>query len=127
MQSGSETFRHVFTSKETQEILSELLAAAQPFTSGEVVDEVSGTIPLMKRLEDAIATGELLLHYMREMDVMYRAEEAARLLVEAQEILKEMRRMTLPYSTSDIEEKFSDTNARIERLKHQYKADVAQP
>ena len=36
------------------EILQELIEAAEPFTSGDTVDETGGTIPLMERLEEAI-------------------------------------------------------------------------
>ncbi len=34
--------------------IKELIEAAKPFLSGDVVDETSGTIPLMDRLENAI-------------------------------------------------------------------------
>ena len=36
------------------EIIEELIAAAEPFLSPDVVDETSGTIPLMERLRLAI-------------------------------------------------------------------------
>ena len=39
---------------ECKTILTEIIAASAPFTSCNVVDETSGTIPLMERLEDAI-------------------------------------------------------------------------
>jgi len=42
-------------------VLEELIEAAEPFASGDIVDETSGTIPLMNRLERAIdRAGELL-------------------------------------------------------------------
>ena len=44
-----------------KEILRELIDAAKPFTSGDVVDETSGTIPLMERLEDAIEAATIIL------------------------------------------------------------------
>lgn len=34
--------------------IEDLIAAAKPFTSGDVVDETSGTIPLMEALRKAI-------------------------------------------------------------------------
>ena len=41
-----------------REKLKELLEAAIPFTSGDTVDETSGTIPLMIRLEHAIEAAQ---------------------------------------------------------------------
>jgi len=41
-----------------REKLKELLEAAIPFTSGDTVDETSGTIPLMIRLEHAIEVAQ---------------------------------------------------------------------
>lgn len=38
----------------TKKVLQELIQAAEPFTSGNIVDETDGTIPLMERLEKAI-------------------------------------------------------------------------
>ena len=38
-----------------------LILAAKPFLSGDVVDETSGTIPLMETLEDAIESMEAIL------------------------------------------------------------------
>lgn len=35
-------------------IIQELIDAAEPFTSGDVVDEISSTIPLMERLKKAM-------------------------------------------------------------------------
>ena len=40
--------------KDLEDSLKELIEAAQPFTSGDTVDETDGTIPLMDRLEAAI-------------------------------------------------------------------------
>jgi hypothetical protein len=40
--------------EEIRRVLLELIDAASPFTSGDVVDQTGGTIPLMDRLEDAI-------------------------------------------------------------------------
>ena len=37
-----------------QQIIEELINAAAPFLSDDVVDETTGTIPLMIRLEKAI-------------------------------------------------------------------------
>lgn len=34
--------------------IQDLVAAAKPFTNGNVVDETTGTIPLMERLQQAI-------------------------------------------------------------------------
>ena len=42
-------------------ILVELIKAAQPFASGDIVDETSGTLPLMARLVDALARARALL------------------------------------------------------------------
>ncbi len=39
----------------------ELIEASRPFTGGDVVDETSGTIPLMDRLEEAISQMESAL------------------------------------------------------------------
>ncbi len=44
--------------KEFEAILIELIDAAKPFTSGDIVDETTGTIPLMERLERAIDEAE---------------------------------------------------------------------
>ena len=38
-----------------EKIIKRLVKAAKPFTSGDVVDETDGTIPLMEELEEAIA------------------------------------------------------------------------
>ena len=35
-------------------ILKELIETSEPFTSGDIVDETNGTIPLMERLELAL-------------------------------------------------------------------------
>lgn len=43
-----------------KKILRELIEAARPFTSGDTVDETSGTIPKMDRLEQAIDDAEKL-------------------------------------------------------------------
>ena len=43
---------------EQKRILEALIAAAKPFTSDDVVDETSGTIPLMESLRKAIAAAE---------------------------------------------------------------------
>ena len=43
-------------------VLEELIEAAEPFTSDEVVDETTGTIPLMERLEEAIEQAENILN-----------------------------------------------------------------
>jgi hypothetical protein len=43
---------------EQKRILAALIAAAKPFTSGDVVDETSGTIPLMEALQKAIDAAE---------------------------------------------------------------------
>lgn len=38
--------------------IKELIDAAKPFLSGDIVVETSGTIPLMERLEEAIERAE---------------------------------------------------------------------
>lgn len=43
---------------EKTQTLKDLIAAAKPFISGEVVDETSGTIPLMEALRKAIEAAE---------------------------------------------------------------------
>jgi hypothetical protein len=43
---------------EQKQIVAALIAAAKPFTSGDVVDETSGTIPLMEELRKAIEAAE---------------------------------------------------------------------
>lgn len=40
------------------EELKELIDAARPFTSGDIVDELCATVPLMERLESAIKAAE---------------------------------------------------------------------
>ena len=47
--------------KDSKLILENLVNASRPFTSGDIVDETSGTIPLMKRLKSAIERAEKLL------------------------------------------------------------------
>ena len=44
-----------------KEIIRELIEAVEPFNSGDIVDETSGTIPLMERLEKAIEAAKTLL------------------------------------------------------------------
>jgi len=46
---------------EIRKALRDLVEASEPFTSGDVVDETSGTIPLMKSLDDAIKAARELL------------------------------------------------------------------
>ena len=46
-------------------IIKELIEAAKPFLSGDVVDETSGTILLIERLEQAIETGECWLEEVK--------------------------------------------------------------
>jgi hypothetical protein len=43
---------------DVSEALQRLIAAAKPFLSGDVVDETTGTIPLMQALQDAITAAE---------------------------------------------------------------------
>jgi hypothetical protein len=52
--------------KECKEILVELIDAARPFTSGDIVDETDGTIPIMERLEVAIERAESIINAPRE-------------------------------------------------------------
>lgn len=40
------------------EAVQRLIAAAKPFTDGNIVDETSGTIPLMEELRKAIEAAE---------------------------------------------------------------------
>jgi len=47
--------------KDSQLILENLVNASRPFTSGNIVDETSGTIPLMGRLKSAIKKAKSLL------------------------------------------------------------------
>lgn len=47
--------------KNSKLILENLVDASRPFTSGDAVDETSGTVLLMKRLKSAIEKAELLL------------------------------------------------------------------
>jgi hypothetical protein len=47
--------------KNIRETLQELIEAAKPFTSGDVVDETTGTIPLMTVLQAAIDAAETAL------------------------------------------------------------------
>lgn len=42
-------------------IVLELIQAAEPFTSGDTVDETSGTVPLMDRLEKALKKAKEIL------------------------------------------------------------------
>lgn len=44
-----------------KQIVKELIEASRPFTDGNVVDETSGTVPKMCRLDDAIEAAEKLL------------------------------------------------------------------
>jgi len=44
-----------------REVINELIIAARPFTDCDVVDETSGTIPLMERMKYAIADAEEFL------------------------------------------------------------------
>lgn len=46
---------------EVLKALEKLATASRPFLSGDVVDETSGTIPLMRELEQAIEEAECLL------------------------------------------------------------------
>ena len=46
---------------ELESALSDLIDASKPFTSGDVVDETCGTIPLMERLENSILASNNLL------------------------------------------------------------------
>ena len=50
-----------------EKILRELIEAARPFTSGNTVDETSGTIPLMERLSEAIRNAEKALNNARKV------------------------------------------------------------
>jgi hypothetical protein len=43
---------------EQKQISAALIAAAKPFTNDDVVDETSGTIPLMEKLRKAIEAAE---------------------------------------------------------------------
>ena len=43
------------------DILRALIEACRPFTSGDVVTETSGTIPLIEALEDAIESAEAVI------------------------------------------------------------------
>lgn len=43
---------------EIKKTLLELIDAARPFTSSDIVDETTGTIPLMKRLGNCIERAE---------------------------------------------------------------------
>lgn len=61
--SNIETFNHVLSPKDI--IMLELIQAAEPFTSGDVVDEVSTTIPLMERLEKAIIKAREIINVTR--------------------------------------------------------------
>lgn len=45
----------------TVKVLRELIKAARPFTDGDIVDETSGTVDLMDRLESAIRDAETLM------------------------------------------------------------------
>ena len=47
--------------KDSKLILENLINASRPFTSGDVVDEVSTTVPLIERLKSAIKRAEELL------------------------------------------------------------------
>lgn len=47
--------------KDSELILENLVNASRPFTSGDIVDETSGTIPLIDRLKSAIKRAESLL------------------------------------------------------------------
>jgi len=52
---------HYQVRRSDKAILAELIEAASPFTCNDVVDETCGTIPLMDRLELAIAEGRKLI------------------------------------------------------------------
>lgn len=43
---------------EIKKTLVELIDAARPFTSSDIVDETTGTIPLMDRLDNCIKRAE---------------------------------------------------------------------
>ena len=47
--------------EQDKKILRDLIEAARPFTSGDVVDETCGTMPLMEALENAIEQAQELL------------------------------------------------------------------
>jgi hypothetical protein len=47
--------------EEAIKIMRELISTSSPFISGDVVDEIGRTIPLMKRLENTIEKAEKLL------------------------------------------------------------------
>lgn len=49
------------------EAVKELRDAAEPFTSGDIVDETVGTEPLMERLEIAIRRIDDLMSYESEV------------------------------------------------------------
>ena len=49
------------------EVVEELRDAAKPFTSGDIVDETTGTIPLMERLEVAIKRVDDFMSYRLEV------------------------------------------------------------
>jgi hypothetical protein len=46
---------------DVSEALQRLIAAARPFISADVVDETTGTIPLMEELASAIEQAESVL------------------------------------------------------------------
>lgn len=54
--------------KEQIECVRKLIAAAKPFLSGDVVDETSGTIPLLEQLEDAISDAENMCDEEQDKD-----------------------------------------------------------
>jgi hypothetical protein len=49
------------TMKSIRETLQALIEAAKPFTSGDVIDETTGTIPLLEALQAAIDAAEAAL------------------------------------------------------------------
>lgn len=44
-----------------EKVLRALIEAAEPFTSGDIVDETGGTLPLMRALEEAIEQAKVFL------------------------------------------------------------------
>lgn len=58
------------TDEQKAQIVRELMEAAMPFLDWRVVDETSGTIPLMERLEQAIEEGKRLLRELGDGGMM---------------------------------------------------------
>ena len=56
--SGEMNYKYV---AELEAALSDLIDASKPFTSGDIVDELCATVPLMERLENSILASNNLL------------------------------------------------------------------